>query len=209
MEEKNSEPYFEENEPQNFRKSYDQVPIPVGSEYQLGQAILKTHARVSDPPTIETKVIRRKVPVFGIKTVLTASGKEKDVEFIERWEIQEWRIPILKQPKYHEAITDDISTGFLNDGDLEVARTIIAYCAAVKSFADRYNLDLALHHNNLIDEAMYLIVTSGAWRGKRVKLAKTNMAEQSLRQSISQVMERDAKREAQKSKGGLFGGLFP
>ncbi len=209
MEEReSSEQYFEENEPENFKQPYEQSMIPVGSEFQLGQAILKTFARVSDPPTIETKIIRRRVPVFGIKTVLTKTGQEKDVEFIEHWETKEWRIPILKQPKYHEAITDDLSRGFLNDGDLEVARTLVAYCAAVKSFADRYNLDLSLHHNNIIDEVQYLIISSGAWRGKRVKLAKTNMAEQSLRQSISQISERDAKRDAKNRKPGLFGGLI-
>lgn len=197
------EEYFEEGEPQTYKKPYESVPFPVTSDQQLGQEILRTFARVSDPPVIVMRKIRKRVPVFDTKTVTDEKGKERDLEYIEKWEIQEWEFPILVQPKYHELITDDISRGFLNEGDLEVARTMASYCDGVKSFADRYGLDLSLHHNNMVDEIQYLVVSSGAFQGKRVQLAKTNIAEQTYRQSTYQMTE-----EGKRRKKGLIDGII-
>jgi len=181
---------------ESYRKPYESEMTPVTNDQQLGQDILRTFARISDPPIIEIRKVTRDSPVFDVKTIVDADGTEKQVEYIAGFERKTWEYPILIQPKYHELITDDISRAFLSDGDLEVARCIASYCKAVKSFADRYELDLSVNHNNFVDDALYLIVSSGASRGKRVQLAKTNIAEQTYRaSSIQEVGELKKKKK--------------
>lgn len=189
MSEKDEEDLFAPGEEQAYRKWEQPSTFPITNEEQLGQDILKTFARTSDPNTIIHKKVRKMVPVFSTKTVLNKKGKEIDVEYLEGYEIKEWTIPITIQPKYHDLITDDIARAFFSDGDLEVFRIVSSYCKTIKSFADRYGLDLSLHYNNMADENNILSVSSGAYKGKRVQLAKTNIAESSSRQNLIQSFE--------------------
>ena len=177
------------------RRPFEPSNMPVGSMEQLGQDILRTFARVSDPNVVEYKKVRRRVPIFSTKTVLDKNGNERTVEYIERWDMQEWELPIVVQPKYHELISDDISRAFLSDGDLEVYRSTASYCKMVKSFSERYELDLSLHYNNFADENHLLVVSSGAYKGKRVQLAKTSIAETSMRQSSFQTIGQEKKKK--------------
>ena len=59
----------------------------------------------------------------------------------------------------------------------------------VKSFAKRYGLDLSLHHNNIADEIMALVVASGAVKGRRVMIAKANTAETKYTAETVQAIE--------------------
>ena len=65
----------------------------------------------------------------------------------------------------------------------------------VKAFSQRYELDLALHYNNFADENHLLVVSSGAYKGKRVQLAKTSIAETSMRQSSFQTIGQEKKKK--------------
>lgn len=200
------ESFFEEGEEQEYQKVQEDKAPPIVSEPQLAVNILKTHARTSNPNTIHMKIIRQRVPVFGTQQIKDKNGNIKDVPFVERYKIEEWKIPILIQPKYHELITDDLSKAFLSEGDLEVSRTNMTYCKLIQSFADRYEIDLSMHHNNFVDETNYLVVSSGAFKGKRVMLAKTNIAEQTTRQTLNQFMTQQDK---DKKKGFLDKMLNP
>jgi len=182
------EQLFQEGEEQAYMRPVENETIPVSTDQQLGQDILRTFARISDPNMIKFKKIRKRVPVFATKTITTKGGRDKAIEYIDKWEVKEWEIPIIVQPKYHELITDDMSRAFLNETDLGVCRDVAAYCQMIKSFADRYDLDLALHHNNFVDENNYLVVSSGAYKGKRVELAKTNRIESSYRADTIQML---------------------
>ena len=193
---KQEEEYFEEGEPRSTYRPYESESLPATTAELLGQSILETFARISDPPMIEDKKIRKKIPVILTRTIKDKNGEEKTIEYIDHWEIKEWSFPILVQPKYHELITNDLPRGFLSEGDLEVARNNATYCMMVKSFAERYDLDLSLHHNKWIGETNYLIVSSGAFKGKKVQLAKTNIAETSYRADSVQTIG-----QARKKKG--------
>lgn len=187
-----------------YRKPYESESFPISNDQQLGQDILRTFARMSDPPIIEMRKVRKRVPKLVIMEVKGEDGRMRNVPCIVGWVEKEWEFPILIQPKYHELITDDLSRGFLSEGDLEVARTVASYCNAVKSFSDRYDLDLSLHHNSWVGENNYLIISSGAFKGKRVQLAKTNIAEQSYRSDMTQSIG-----EIKKKKKGFFNSLLP
>lgn len=170
---------------------YGQQPIgdemyPVSNQEQLGQDILRTFARTADPDSIVFKKVKRQVPVFGKKTILDEDGKPKQIEYIEKMKWIEWEVPVKIQPKYRELITDDIARSFLDDNDLALYRDILNYCKMIKSFGDRYEYDLSTHFNNWRDEAMTLIVSSGAYKGQRVKLAKSNVTETSYRANMFQ-----------------------
>ncbi len=185
------------------RKPYEDEMIPVTNDQQLGQDILRTFARISDPPMIVMRKVRRKVPIIDKKTILH-KGKEREVECITGWEEKQWDFPILVQPKYHEQITDDISRAFLSEGDLEVWRSSASYSNAIKSFAERYDLNLSLHHNSFVDENLMLVVSSGAFRGKRVNLAKTNLLEQTYRATSMQQVG-----QISKKKKGFWDSILP
>jgi hypothetical protein len=197
----NEEEYPEEEE--SYRKAAENEMIPVTNDQQLGQDILRTFARISDTDSIVYKKIRRKTPVFAKKTIQNGESK-REVEYISRWEEVEWEIPIKVQPKYHELITDDISRAFLNDTDLSLARDYSSYCQMVKSFANRYGLDLSKHYNNFVDDNNYMVVSSGAYKGKRVELAKTNRIESSYRADSVQMIG-----QKPKQKKGIIGKLIP
>lgn len=201
------EEVFEEEPEPECRKAYEDDSIPISSDQQLGQSILRTFARISDPDEIIEKKISRKVPVISIKTVLDKNGNEKQVEYISGWETKTWTEPRRVQPKYHELITDDNSRAFLNDLDLALSRDVVAYCIQIHSFARRYDLDLSLHHNNFADENNFMIVSSGAYKGKRVELAKTSRVESSYRADTTQLLKQSPI-EKQKKKG-FFGRIIP
>ncbi len=193
----------EEQEQEEYIKPYEQDHIPVTSDQQLGQDILRTSARVSDPPLIKMQKVRRKVPVFGVKTILLKDGSTKDVEFIEAWEMQEWDIPIKVQPEYHELITDDIARAFLSREDYWIYLDIGEYCQTVRSFAKRYDLDLALHHNHWVDGCNQMVVGSGAVGGQRVKIAKANLSETTYKADTFQIMQQK-KDNTRKKVLGIF-----
>lgn len=192
---KKEEEYFEEGEPRSTYRPYESESIPATTAELLGQSILETFARISDPPMIEVRKMRKKIPVILTRTIKNGEKEEKVVEYIDHWEVKEWEFPILVQPKYHELITNDLPRGFLSEGDLEVARNNATYCMTVKSFANRYDLDLATHHNKWIGETNYLIVSSGAFKGKKVQLAKTNIAETSYRADSIQTIGQARKKK--------------
>lgn len=185
--------FFEEGEPRSTYRPYESESIPATTAELLGQSILEVFAKTSDPPMIEVRKMRKKIPVILTRTIKNGNGEERLVEYIDHWEVKEWEFPILVQPKYHELITGDISRGFLSEGDLEVARNNATYCMTVKSFANRYDLNLATHHNKWIGETNYLIVSSGAFKGKKVQLAKTNIAETSYRADQTQTIGQQKK----------------
>lgn len=155
----------------------DSSQTPIMNDQQLGQDILKTFARTADSSRIEFIKVKRKVPILENKKVLDKEGKEVSADVITGWVEQAWEIPIRSQPDYRELITDDISRSFLSETELFLYRDLVTYCKQIKSFAQRYNLDLKTHHNNMVDETMALIVSSGSRDGQRVKLAKSNYAE--------------------------------
>jgi len=193
------ENYFKaegDGDDQGYYKPWADDAMPISNDTALGQWILKTFARCSDPPRLFVRKIKRRVPIIGTATVVDDKGKTKETNYIREWREETWESePMLIQPKYHEHITDDMSRAFLSEGDLEVCRTSSGYCKAVKSFAERYGLDLSLHHNNMVDDMHYLIVSSGAFKGKRVQLAKTNIAETSYRANMMQQVSQEEKKK--------------
>jgi len=195
---------YREEQMQSFRKPVEDEMIPVTNDQQLGQDILRTFARISDPDTIQWMQMKIQVPILKKKEVIGEDGKKQMVEVIGGWKVVDWKEPIRVQPEYHELITDDVSRAFLDDDDLSIYRANASYCKTLKSFAVRYELNLAIHHNNFADENCLLLVSSGAHKGKRVQLAKTNLIETNYKQDVSQIMEQ---RPPQQKKKGLLGSL--
>ena len=185
----------EQREEKVYRRQAETDMYPVSNQEQLGQDILRTTARFSDPDMIEYRTIKMTVPKLEKKNVLDEKGKEVEVEVIVGYEEKEWKEPIRVQSKYHEPITDDISRAFLSFEDYMLYQDNISYCLMIKSFANRYGLDLAIHYNNVIDDNNTMVVGSGAVKGRRVMIAKSNIAETSYKESIMQQTQPEGKKK--------------
>ena len=196
----NDERYDEDTQ---YQRPAEDGMYPVASQEQLGQDILRTFARISDPDMIEFKKIKKKVPVLKKKIVKDENGEERELEYSE-WEYQEWEIPIKIQPKFHEIITDDISRAFLPVDDYNIYLDVVGYCLTVKSFSKRYDLEgLALHYNNMVDELNAMVAASGSVKGQRVTLAKANIANTTYRAETTQAIEQ--RMGSQKKRQGPLG----
>lgn len=150
---------------------------PVTSKEQLGQILLKTYHRTSDPDHIEYKKIKHLFPKIEKKIVLDEeTGEQVEVEALTGWVEKELEIPIRKQSEYKELITDDIARAFLTTEDFDLYLDFGTYCETVRSFAQRYELNLSKHYNHMANEIAMMVVGSGAVEGQRPILAKTDIA---------------------------------
>jgi len=200
MEEENQDRFIEKEE--DFKRPVEQDNIPVTNQEQLGQVILQTIARTSDANEIVFKRVRKPFPIIEKAIVTDQDGQEVEIEKIVGWEEKTWEIPIEIQPKYREMITDDIAKAFLTFDDLVIYRDYVMYCKMVKSFSDRYGEDLSPHHNNMRDEAMALVVSSGALDGQRVQLAKSSIIKTDSKETLSRFLQ-DGPQKKKKSFFGL------
>jgi len=179
----------DQQEEQMYRKPYEDESTPATSDTLLGQLLLQTYARVSDPDMVEFRKIRSRFPKIGTKTVIDEDGTEKEVNYITEWVMEEYEIPIRVQPKYHEIITDDIARAFLEKNEFYLYLDNGSYCQSVRSFAKRYEVDLSLHHNHIVDDISLMVVGSGSIEGQRPTLAKTNIAKTISKQDSFSMME--------------------
>jgi hypothetical protein len=194
---------MDDNEEENYQTPLQPEMYPVTNQEQLGQDILRTFARISDPDSIQFKKIKKAYPVLKKKIIKDGKGKEKETEYIEE-ELREYDIPIRVQSEYHELITDDIARAFLSSDDFFLYLDNGDYCQAVKSFAKRYGLNLSLHHNRMADMTNQLVVASGAVNGQRVTLAKANIVDTTYK--ATQTLQQGVQR---KKKKGFLEGLLP
>lgn len=195
---------MDEEEEVSYQKPVEQEMYPVTNQEQLGQDILRTFARISDPDMIQFKKIRKTYPMLKKKTIKDKNGKAKEIEYVKE-ETREYEIPIKVQSEYHELITDDIARAFLSPDDFFLYLDNGDYCQAIKSFATRYDLSLAAHHNRMADMTNQMVVASGAVNGQRVKIAKSNIAETTYRANTLQTLQQGQ----QKKKKGFLDGLLP
>jgi len=184
------------------RRAIDEIPMPVTNQEQLGQFILQTTARISDPDMIEFRTIKKKFPVVETKTILNERGKETEVEVVTGYEDHEWEVPVRVQSEYHEMISDDIAKAFLSPTDYILYQDTVDYCLMIRSFAKRYDLNLAIHFNNFVDGLNAKVAASGAVKGRRVMIAKSNIAETTYREEN---MRLEDMRNRDKKKKKLFG----
>lgn len=68
--------------------------------------------------------------------------------------------------EYHELLTEDVSTAFLDDIDQSVARTLENVCSMIRSYADSENMDLSSAYNLVADYHNSLMVSSKAKIGR-------------------------------------------
>ena len=178
----------------NYKRAVDSTPMPVSSKEQLGQELLRTFARISDPDQIVFRTVIRKIPILKRKMVLDETGEQIEVETLIGWKKKKFEIPILTPPKYRELITDDIARAFLSKMDFDLYLDNGEYCQSIRSFSKRYGLDLALHHNHFVGTTNLLVCGSGAVEGQRPTLAKTDIAKAISQQNSVQEIQDKAKK---------------
>lgn len=192
--EEDYDPYTAYSEPSSMHQ------VPITSKEQLGQEILRTYTRLSDPETIATKIVFKTLPILARKIVQDEKGNEVEIEYIKGWEKRKFEIPIRVPPKYRDLISDDLSRAFLSKDDYDLYLDIANYCQQVRSFAKRYDMDLSPHYDSFFTMLYLMICGSGAVEGQRITLAKTDIAKTLTRgESIQEIQAR-----AEKRKGGVL-----
>lgn len=183
-----------------FGRNVQDTTPPIVNRDQLGQLLLKTYARLSDPDQIKVQKIEYNSAIIEKKMVLNEYGEQVEVGVLKGFKKKVIEVPIRIPPKYRELITGDIATAFLSYDDYDLYLDNGNYCQTVKSFADRYDLDLSLHHNHFVGMTNLMVVGSGAVEGQRPTLAKTDIAKSiSKSDSIQTLQER-----AEKGRSGFL-----
>ena len=93
------EKYFKavgDGDDQGYYKAWEDDAMPISNDTALGQWILKTFARCSDPPRVFIRKIKRKVPIIGTATITDKKGKTQETNYIREWRELTWESePIL------------------------------------------------------------------------------------------------------------------
>jgi len=143
-----------EQQQQNSQGPMQQVPrsdqkAPWFNDPQVSQSILNVHSKTS----------------HNLKEVIVTDEAGQQAKMLE-----------LMPTEYHELLTEDVSTAFLDDIDQSVARTLENVCSMIKSYADSETMDLSSAYNLVADYHNSLMVSSKA-KGQGARTAKSQYAE--------------------------------
>ena len=183
-----------------FARSIQDTMPPIVNRDQLGQLLLKVYAKLSDPDQIKVQKIEYNSAIIEKQTVLNEYGEQVEVGVLKGFKKKVIEVPVRIPPKYRELITGDIATAFLSYDDYDLYLDNGNYCQTVKSFADRYDLDLSLHHNHYVGMTNQMVVGSGAVEGQRPTLAKTDIAKTISRADSVQTLQQ----KAEKNRSGFL-----